>query len=277
MMKRILLVTVSLGRHLLVGGARRLIELVGTTPRARTLVVLTYHAVTADDVDRFASQMRLLKRRARVVFADDAAAAGTRPAVAVTFDDAFQCVFDHALPLLARLEIPATVFVPTAYLGADAGWRSDGPALSDLPRPVVSAAALTALDPSRVRIGSHTVTHPHLAVLPPARLKAELVGSRTTLEALTGAPVNLLAVPYGCFNVGVVEAARLTGYTRVFANMPLALAARTSPTLHGRVNVSPRDWRLEFYLKATGSYAWLATAIAAKRMLLSLLGHRNTC
>jgi hypothetical protein len=59
--------------------------------------------------------------------------------------------------------------------------------------------------------------------------------------------------------------------------MPLPLAARTSPMLHGRVNVSPRDWRLEFHLKATGSYSWLATAISAKRMLLSLLGRRSTC
>ncbi len=277
MIKRLLLVTVSLAHHLAVGGARRLIELVSSKRRARTLVVLTYHAVTADDDDRFTSQMRLLKRRARLVFADDAAPVGTRPAVAVTFDDAFQCVFDHALPLLARLEIPATVFVPTAYLGADAGWHSDGSALSGLPRQVVSAAALTALDPSRVRIGSHSVTHPHLAALPPESLTDELAGSRATLEALTGAPVNLLALPYGCFNAGVVEAARLTGYTRVFANMPLTLAARRLPTLHGRVNVSPRDWQLEFYLKTMGSYAWLATAIAAKRILGSVLGRRSTC
>ena len=277
MMKRVLLLTVSLAYYLVGGGARRLLELASSKPRARTLVVLTYHAVTAHDVNRFASQMRLLKRRARTVFADDAAPTASAPAVAVTFDDAFQCVFDHALPLLARLEIPATVFVPTAYLGIDAGWRSDRSALSNLPRQVVSAAALTALDPSRVRIGSHTATHPHLAALAPAPLSAELVGSRTTLEALTGMPVNLLALPYGCFTLAVIEAARLTGYTRVFANMPLPLAARTSPTLHGRVNVSPRDWRLEFHLKATGSYAWLATAITAKRMLLSLLGRRSPC
>jgi hypothetical protein len=108
-------------------------------------------------------------------------------------------------------------------------------------------------------------------------LTAELVDSRTTLEALTGMPVNLLALPYGCFTVAVIQTARLIGYTRVFANMPLLLAARTSPTLHGRVNVSPRDWRLEFHLKASGSYAWLAVAIRAKRMLLPLFGRRNTC
>jgi peptidoglycan/xylan/chitin deacetylase (PgdA/CDA1 family) len=276
MMKRVLLVSVSLAYHLAGGGARRLFELVTSRPRVSPPVVLTYHAVTADDVDRFTSQMRRLKWRARMVFADDGALATGR-AVAVTFDDAFQCVFDHALPLMARLEIPATVFVPTAYLDADAGWRRDRPGPSDLPRRVVSAAALTALDPARVRIGSHTATHPHLAALPPASLTAELVDSRTTLEALTGMPVNLLALPYGCFTVAVIQTARLIGYTRVFANMPLLLAARTSPTLHGRVNVSPRDWRLEFHLKASGSYAWLAVAIRAKRMLLPLFGRRNTC
>jgi peptidoglycan/xylan/chitin deacetylase (PgdA/CDA1 family) len=277
MMKRLLLVTVALAYHLVGGGARRIVALVTSNPGARPVVVLTYHAVTADDVERFASQMRLLKRCARLVFADDPPPPAATRAVAVTFDDALRCVFDHALPLLARLDIPATVFVPTAYLGADAGWSSDGSGPGHLPRQVVSAAALTALDPSRVRIGSHTATHPHLASLPPGPLTVELAVSRATLEALTGTPVTLLALPYGCFTLAVIEAARVTGYTRVFANIPLRLTARASATLHGRVNVSPRDWPLEFYLKASGSYAWLAGAIAVKRRLLTLLGLQSTC
>ena len=39
--------------------------------------------------------------------------------VVVTFDDGYHSVYEHAFPVLQSLGIPATVFVCTAYLGAD--------------------------------------------------------------------------------------------------------------------------------------------------------------
>ena len=41
-----------------------------------------------------------LAARADAVFPDSSSRASTRQAVAVTFDDAFQSVFDHALPVM---------------------------------------------------------------------------------------------------------------------------------------------------------------------------------
>ena len=77
--------------------------------------VLTYHSVQADEVTRFDRQVKYLKARARVVFANDCHAAGAQRSVAVTFDDALQNVFDRALPVLARYGVPSTIFVPTGY------------------------------------------------------------------------------------------------------------------------------------------------------------------
>lgn len=101
--------------------------------RRPTLAILTYHRVApADerpdlhpglrvDPDTFAAQLAVLARHAEPVSADDllAARAGDRPlparAVHVTLDDAYGCTERHAWPALRRAQIPATLFVPTAY------------------------------------------------------------------------------------------------------------------------------------------------------------------
>lgn len=252
-------------------GLRRVTS--GTRPTT-PLVVLTYHAVAKEDVGQFEKQMVELKRRAKPVFADDPLTSSRRRA-AVTFDDAFQCTFDHALPVLARHEIPATVFVPTGFLGAPAGWMVTRGGADDVADHVVARATLADLDPRRVRLGSHTVTHPRLASLDTAAVQAELSASRRTLENISGAPVRMLALPYGSSSANVLATAARMGYARVFANVPAPGDRGGAPLLVGRIDVSPRDWPLEFRLKVQGAYQWLTLAIPAKRALLRLLGRRR--
>ena len=82
----------------------------------------------------------------------------------------------------------------------------------------------------------------------------------------------MLALPYGSSTANVIAAARRTGYERVFANIPLPRKALRGSPLVGRIDVSPRDWPLEFRLKIDGAYDWLAVAIPAKRAILKALG-----
>lgn len=98
------------------------------------LRVVTYHRLVAPHAAElcnpslisatpaaFAAQMRYLARRYRVVSAEEVAAAYRTGrllparAVLVTFDDAYRDVGEVAWPILRRLGLPATVFVPTAY------------------------------------------------------------------------------------------------------------------------------------------------------------------
>jgi peptidoglycan/xylan/chitin deacetylase (PgdA/CDA1 family) len=241
---------------------RALALLIGREARPSSLVVLTYHAVTAADRPAFDRQMRVLKRAAVPVFADAVAEGSGKRMVAVTFDDAFQCVFDEALPLLARDEIPATIFVPTGSLGRPAGWMATTSGATQ----VVGREQLRALDSRRVRVGSHTVTHPRLGEIERTRVQAELGESRRSLEQLCGTPVTMLALPYGSSSPEVMAMAAATGYDRVFANIPVAPARGSR--LVGRLDVSPNDWRLEFRLKILGAYEWLVLAIPAKRLVL---------
>ena len=101
--------------------------------RHGTLAVLTYHRVgPADersdlhpglrvDPGTFADQMALVVRRTDPVSIDDilTAADGGPPlptrALHITFDDAYECIERHAWPVLKRLGLPATMFVPTSY------------------------------------------------------------------------------------------------------------------------------------------------------------------
>src|SRR5689334_18453942 len=85
--------------------------------------VLCYHALSESwpatlsvTPARFEEQIFHLARRGYrgVTFSEAVRAGFDEPVVAVTFDDAYTSVLEIGLPLLERLEWPATVFVPTA-------------------------------------------------------------------------------------------------------------------------------------------------------------------
>jgi peptidoglycan/xylan/chitin deacetylase (PgdA/CDA1 family) len=276
LLKRLFFLAVSLGYVAVRDTMRAAARLVNPEQPPAPPVVLTYHALQERDVTRFEAQMQHLRRRATPVFADDERPLNGRPVVAVTFDDAFQSVFEHALPVLARHRIPATIFAPTGSLGTAPRWipsaaRSGGRAR------VMSPEMLAALDARWVRVGSHTVTHPHLAELSPHAVHSELAASKSYLERLQGVPVRMLSLPYGSCSSSVLEEAKTAGYNRVFANVPVMESRRDEAfVLIGRINVTPEDWPLEFDLKARGAYDWLSVAIPAKRTVARLMRHTRS-
>jgi peptidoglycan/xylan/chitin deacetylase (PgdA/CDA1 family) len=252
--------------------SRRALRLVGVGGAAGLPTVLTYHAVTESDVPAFEWQMATLRRLARPVFADQALEKSAVARVSVTFDDAFQNVFDFALPVLERYGIPATVFVPTEHLGREPGWVGSEEGRRRL-GPVVSGERLKRIDRRSVKLGSHTSSHSRLATLESDRLHKELAGSRRTLEALTRQPVRMLALPYGSVSRATVHGAREAGYDLVFGNVPIA---HRHAGLVGRVDTSPRNWPVEFRLKVKGGYNWMAFAVPAKRHLLGFFRRFRT-
>jgi peptidoglycan/xylan/chitin deacetylase (PgdA/CDA1 family) len=100
--------------------------------RPDQLTVLTYHRVAEPDdrlypglisatPSQFGEQMAWLRRHRRVItlaeLLERRENGHTLPArsVLITFDDAYADLAEHAWPVLRRHELPATVFVPTAY------------------------------------------------------------------------------------------------------------------------------------------------------------------
>lgn len=234
----------------------------------KSITVITYHSIPERDIEKFSTQMRIVSKCAVPIFPDQVPKDGQR-GVAVTFDDGFQTVFDHALPIMRRFEIPATLFLPAGSLGELPGWVKFENDRDARRSNLVKGRDLGGLDFRLVKVGSHSVSHPHLNRLSGKALEKELTRSKQILEELTGGPITMLSLPFGSYNQEVIDKARESGYALVFANIPLLKSKPDDFFLVGRINVSPGDWGWEFKLKILGAYEWLAWAIPIKRALLS--------
>ena len=124
---------------------------------------------------------------------------------------------ERALPILRRLELPATVFVPTAFVGMEGpmDWpRVDrwlgGPHEREL--LPVSWDDLAQLAAEGWEIGSHTRTHKRLTGLDDDSLADELRQSKRECQEQLGRICRSLAYPYGDVDARVVQAATAAGY-----------------------------------------------------------------
>ncbi len=128
-------------------------------------------------------------------------------AVAITFDDGYLSVAEHAAPLLRAHGLPATMFVVSGRAGGDNGWErareSHVPLL-----PLLDWDALGRLAEAGVQIGAHSRTHPHLPHLPDSAIEDELAGCADEIERRLGQRPVTLAYPYGCTNARVAAIAR---------------------------------------------------------------------
>jgi len=120
--------------------------------------------------------------------------------VLVTFDDGYRDVYVHAVPVLARLRMPATAYVITDRIG------------NDTSGPWLSWADLRRMERLGLDIGSHTINHRDLTAMPPALALHELVRSRLRLERRLHHPVQWFAYPFGAFNPRVEALTRRAGY-----------------------------------------------------------------
>lgn len=130
-------------------------------------------------------------------------------AVAITFDDGFRDVFDHALPVLRRNNIPATLFAVARQLdGVNAWMNGDGAP----PRQIMGAAELRIVQDAGFEIGSHSLSHPSMVDLPLPDAAREARESKDVLEQVLGRAVRFFAYPYGKCNAAVKDVVREAGY-----------------------------------------------------------------
>lgn len=224
--------------------------------------VLLYHGIPCgrpDDrlavtFELFQSHLRAIVCAGRTPVTIGELAAGLRaeaplPArpLAVTFDDG-HANNAAALDALACEGLKATLYMTSGFLG-----RSGMLTSSQL-------AALAQAGP--FEIGAHSVTHPRLDELDPARLDAEITHSRDRIEQLCGRRVSSFAYPYGAYDRAVRQAVADAGFSSAAAvknalshtrDDPLAIArwtvgAKTSATEIARVLEGeglPLAWRRE--------------------------------
>lgn len=174
--------------------------------RARALI-LTYHAVELGPPPlyvapaQFEAHLEVLDRLGAVALTVSELVrrlrAGALPdrAVALTFDDGFASVCEHAAPLLRQRGWPATVYCVSGHLGGLNDWPTQPASVRR--RPLASVEQLRALASDGWEIGGHTHSHPPLGRLSGPALETEIAGCRRRLEEATGAAVTSFACPYG--------------------------------------------------------------------------------
>lgn len=234
-----------------------------------TCVILYYHSIRSQDVPRFAKQMDLLVRLTTPISLTDSPTGSTTRYSSVTFDDAFENVFENALPELTKRGIPAAVFVTTKFLGKPASWWP--PNAPESAQKLVSAERLKSLRSNLITLGSHTHTHPMLPLLDETHARQELQESKSELERILEREIRLFSFPFGALNEKLVQWCLEAGYKRIFGgqSLPTHTNDDSRPFLCGRIGVFPADSYLEFRLKALGAYRWLPCAVAMKRWILS--------
>lgn len=199
--------------------------------------VLMYHSIATDATRKFrrfavhpaefAEQMDYLDGLGyRSVTAAELAGrspGGSLPprTVVLTFDDAYTDFYSTALPILREHGFRATLYVPTAYVGATTGFNVS---LGEQDRAVLSWQALADIAAEGFEVAAHSHAHPQLDRVPAEVISDEVGRSRCLLEDKLGRAVHGFAYPFGYWNRPVRAAVAAAGYRYAFAVAELMAA-----------------------------------------------------
>jgi len=238
--------------------------------------ILTYHSLDESGSVisvaplAFREHMRILRDRGfsgiplgRLLDAWNGGAGLPPRPVVLTFDDAFRNFEEAARPVLQASGFSATVFAVAGRCGTTNDWPGQ---LARVPRlPLLSAAELRHLAAAGIEIGSHGLTHAALDGLSAAEAEREVAGSKRALEDMLGAPVRVLAYPYGRSTANV----RALAAAHYLAACGVSMAAAS--TGHDRYALPRID---VYYLRQPSIFRTLGTAPGRGYIALRRLGRR---
>lgn len=224
--------------------------------------ILFYHRIAPEGDElgvtpaRFAQQMQELARKGFTVVdlasVTRALDAGSDPGrlIGLSFDDGYQDVADHALPVLRKLGFTATVFISTAVTDGVARftWYEHQP-------PLMNWETISELDAQgTLRFEAHTMTHPNLLQLTDDELRHEIVGSKHELEQRLGRPVAGFCYPAGLFGDRERSVVESAGFTWAVSCEPGVNTPSTDRLTLRRRQIDRRDTLLDFRAKVAGGH-----------------------
>lgn len=268
----------ALTKTLRLAGFRRWNAALNRSRGRQRAAIVMYHSFTLGGFESVAPhvlrwQLELIRESyvvvplARLV----AALANREPTdrmVALTVEDGYEDFFTVAYPILRELRLPATLFVPTAFIGGHSDWYAE-----PRPRlPIAAAHLLRGVDPDLVTIGSHSVHHRPLTKVPRTTLETEIRRSKTDLESVVGAPVTLFSYPFGgrsSFTADAVHALRAAGFVAAVTTRWETYSSNRELLTLPRISFGENDGPEEVRAKLAGDFDWLYGRELAAHLLRS--------
>ena len=184
----------------------------------QALVVLQYHHISADtppitsvSPEQFKAHMDLiaelklevvdLEQTTRKVLAGEPVPDN---AVAISFDDAYYSIYEHAMPELQKRGWPFTVFINTQ-------------AVDEKNKLIMSWQQIQDMEKAGITLANHSVSHAHLTDIPANMsveqwLEKEVFTAQRRLEKKIPKVSKMLAYPYGEFNLEIADKLIAAGY-----------------------------------------------------------------
>jgi peptidoglycan/xylan/chitin deacetylase (PgdA/CDA1 family) len=227
-----------------------------------------YHDILPGMRGQFEAHLRFLKRYTNVVSLVDyfsGRLVSEKINVVITFDDGYKSWVSHALPILKQLELPATFFVSSGFVGL-----SNAEALEFLRSKLllnhgarIMTGGLSIEDLQRIAdegftVGGHTTNHSILANLrDEVDVRNEVIEDKLKLERIIGNKVDYFAYPSGAFlniDIDLPKILRDSGYKGALTTISGFNTIESDPyLLHRELTYASMSSRL-FQARVYGNY-----------------------
>jgi len=214
------------------------------------IIILAYHRINnarsplCVRPDMFEKQISLLRRKGfqSLCLSNyiDALKANKRMPpgkyVVVTFDGGWQDNYTNAFPILQKYGYTATIFLTVAYIGEKDDY--------------LTWEQVMEMKKAGFEFGSHTLTHPHLTMIPLERAQYEITESKKLLESRLNEEIKAFCYPYGDYNQDIIELVEKAGYQGAVVTPHSGRCERSIYTIQ-RVGLYSSDTMLSFRIKTS--------------------------
>ncbi len=245
-------------------------------------VFVTFHDIPPEARSNFEGNLHYLRKKTNVVGLDDYFAgrlSSENINVVITFDDGYKSWLDYAVPALKDLNLPATFFVSSGFVGLEEEAEEEFAKSRLQLEPKPGKKMPGCLSPEDLRtiveggfiVGGHTVDHCNLAEIRDLRrARYEIMEDRIRLEKWTGSQVKYFSYPFGaCSNpeINLVEILKEAGYKGAVSTTTGMNVSRSDPYLLHRELTPANMHRMVFRARASGNYHAISFLKKAKEYL----------